>query len=73
MRALGEVANSPFRDPILEMGINSAEGEFLARFFARLNECGVGKAPIVSVVVGNFYAVLGGEPLECALGIDGLG
>ncbi len=55
------------------MSVNSAEGEFLARFFARSNECDVGKAPVVTVVVGDFYAVLGGEPLECALGIDGLG
>ncbi len=55
------------------MGVNSAEGEFLARFFARSNECSVGKAPVVAVVVGNLYAVLGGKPLECALGINGLG
>jgi hypothetical protein len=55
------------------MGVNSAEGEFLARFFARSNECSVGKAPVVAVVVGNFYAMLGGKPLECSLGIDGLG
>jgi hypothetical protein len=55
------------------MGINSAEGEFLAQFFARSNDCGVGEAPVVAVVVGDFYAVLGGELLECALGINGLG
>ncbi len=73
MHALGEVANSPFHDLILEMGINSAEGEFLVWFFARSKECGVGEAPIVTVVVGDFYAVLGGKPLKCALGIDNLG
>ncbi len=55
------------------MGVNSTEGEFLARFFARSNECGVGEVPVVAVVVGDFYAVLGGEPLKCALGINGLG
>jgi hypothetical protein len=54
------------------MGIYSAKGEFLSRFLAPADEGGVCKAPIIAVVMGDLDAVLGGETLERALGIDGL-
>ncbi len=72
-RALGEVANGPLCNSILEMSIHSAEGEFLVRFLARADKSGVGEAPIVTVVVGNPDAVLGGVALEGSLGVDSFG
>jgi hypothetical protein len=55
------------------MSIHSAEGEFLVQFLARADKSGVGKAPIVAVVVGNPDAMLGGVALEGSLGVDGFG
>ncbi len=72
-RALREVANGPLCNFILEMSIHSAEGEFLVRFLARVDKSGVGKAPIVAVVVGDPDAVLGGVALEGSLGVNGFG
>ena len=55
------------------MGIDTTKGECLARLFARAHEGGVGKAPIVAVVVCNLHSVLGGIALERMLGINGFG
>jgi hypothetical protein len=72
-RALQQVVNGSFSHPILEMRIDSAEGEFLPRLLARANESSVGKSSVVAMVVSNFHTVLSGESFECTLGMDGLG
>ncbi len=45
----------------------------MVQFLARADKSGVGKAPIVAVVVGNPDAMLGGVALEGSLGVDGFG
>jgi hypothetical protein len=72
-RALRQVANGSFSHPILEMRIDSAEGEFLLRLLARANKSSVRKSSVVAMVVSNFHTVLSGELFECTLGINGLG
>ncbi len=67
-RALREVADGALGDPVLKMGIHSAEGELLSCFVAGLFEGVVLEAPIVAVVVEYPHAVLGGECLEGAFG-----
>ena len=67
-RALREIADTALGDPILKMGIHTAEGELLSRFVAGLLEGVVVEAPIAVVVVEYPHAVLGGECLEGAFG-----
>jgi hypothetical protein len=50
-RALQEVADGALGDPILEMGIDAAEGELLSSFVAGLFEGVVLEAAIVAMVV----------------------
>ncbi len=50
-RALGEVTDTAFGDPILKMGIDAAEGELLSCFVAGLSESVVLEAAIVAMVV----------------------
>ncbi len=71
--ALRQVPNGSFSNPILEMRIDSAEGEFLPRLLARANESSVGESSVVAMVVSNFHTVLSGKSFERTLGIDGLG
>jgi hypothetical protein len=53
------------------MGIYATEGELLMRFVARLLERIVGELTIVTVIMLNFYAVLGSKGLEGAFGGNG--
>ncbi len=69
-RALREVADGALGDPILEMGIDAAEGELLSRFVAGLFEGVVLEAAIVAMVVEYPHAVLSGECLKCAFGSE---
>jgi hypothetical protein len=69
-RALREVADRAPGDPILKMGIHTAEGELLLRFVAGLFESVVLEAAIVAVVVEYPHTVLGGECLEGAFGSE---
>ncbi len=72
-RALRQVANGSFSYPILEMRIDSAEGEFLPRLLARANKSSVGESSIVAMLVSNFHTVLSSKLFERMLGINGLG
>ncbi len=65
--AFREIADRALGDAILEMSIDSAEGELLSRVVAGLFE-GVVLAPIIAVVMEDFHAVLGGECLKGACG-----
>ena len=67
-RALQEIVDGALGDPVLKMGIHTAEGELLSRFMAGLLESAVMEAPIVAVVVEYPHAVLGGKCLEGAFG-----
>ena len=67
-RALREIADGALGDAILEVGIDSAEGELLSRIVAGLLEGVVLEAPIFAVVMEDFHAVLGGKCLEGAFG-----
>ena len=69
-RAVRQVANRAFRDPILEMGVHAAQSKSLSRSLACLFEGVVLESAIVAVVMRNFDAVVGGELLEGALGLD---
>ena len=66
--AFREIADRALGDAILEMSIDSAEGELLSRVVAGLFEGVVLEAPIIAVVMEDFHAVLGGECLEGAFG-----
>jgi hypothetical protein len=55
-------------DAILEVGIDTAEGELLSCVVAGLLEGVVIEAPVVAVVVLDPHAVLGSEGLEGAFG-----
>ncbi len=72
-RSLRQVANGTFSHPILEILIDSAEGEFFPQLLARANESSVGESSVVAMVVSKFHTVLSGESFERTLGIDGLG
>ncbi len=65
--ALREVPDGMLGNSILEMRIDPAEGELLLVLLACLLECIVRKSTIVTMVVIDGYAVLGGESLECFL------
>ena len=69
-RAVGEVTNRAFCDPILKMGVYSAQSESLPRCLACLFEGVVLKSAIVAVIVRNFDAVVGCELLKGTLGFD---
>ncbi len=68
MCALREITDRALGDAILEVGIDSAEGELLSHVVAGLLEGVVLEAPIIAVVVEDLDAVLSGECLEGAFG-----
>ena len=70
--ALREIADRALGDAILEVGIDAAEGELLSGVVAGLLEGVVIESPIVAVVMLDLHAVLGGEGLEGAFGLDSL-
>jgi hypothetical protein len=70
--ALREIADRALGDAILEVGIDAAEGELLSGVVAGLLEGVVIESPIVAVVMLDSHAVLGGEGLEGAFGLDSL-
>ena len=70
--ALQEIVDRVLGDALLEMSIDSAEGELLSRVVAGLPEGVVLKAPVVAVVVEDLHAVFSGECFEGAFGGDGL-
>jgi hypothetical protein len=70
-RALQEIADGALGDAVLEVSIYASEGELLARIVACLLECIVEESTIVTVIMLNFYAVLGGKGLEGVFGGDG--
>ena len=70
--AFREIADRALGDAILEMSIDSAEGELLSRVMAGLFEGVVLETPIIAVVMEDFHAVLGGECLEGTFGGLGL-
>ncbi len=59
----GEVADGALGNAILEVGIDSAEGELLSRIVAGLLEGVVEEATVVAVVVLDLHTVFGGEGL----------
>ena len=69
--ALREVSDGAFCYPILKMRVDPAEGESLLCLVAGLHERGVLESSVVAVVVCDFYAVVGSELLEGALGFNG--
>jgi hypothetical protein len=69
---LREVADGSLGDAILEMGIDAAEGELLSGVVAGLLESVVEESPVVAVIMLDSHAVLGGEGLEGAFGLDSL-
>ena len=66
--ALREIEDGALGDTILEVGIDSAEGELLSRVVAGLSEGIVLETPIIAVVVEDLHIVLGSECLEGAFG-----
>ena len=66
--ALQEIADRALGNAILEVGIDSAEGELLPCIVAGLSEGIVLETPVIPVVVEDLHAVLGGECLEGAFG-----
>ena len=70
--AFREISDRALGDAILEMSIDSAEGELLSRVMAGLFEGVVLEVPIIAVVMLDSHAVLGGEGLEGAFGLDSL-
>jgi hypothetical protein len=73
VRAFQEIADGALGDTILEMGVHATEGEFLARFVARLLERIVRELTVVAVIMLNFYAVLGSKGLKGMFGSNGFG
>ncbi len=67
---LSEVADGLFCDAILEMSIDSTEGEMLPLCTAAVLEGVVCKLSIVAVVVEDMDAVLLGKVLEGLLGFN---
>ena len=61
--ALREIADRALRNAILEVGIDSAEGELLSCIVVGLSEGIVLETPVIAVVVEDLYAVLGAECL----------
>ncbi len=70
--AFQEVVDGLLGDAILKVCVNATEGKLLALFMAGLFECVIGKLPVVTTVMLNFYAVLSGNGLKGALGGNGL-
>ena len=71
-RALEEIVDGALGDAILEVGIDAAEGELLSGVLADLLEGVVIESPVVAVVMLDSHAVLGGEGLDGAFGLDSL-
>ena len=69
---LAEIPNGLLSDPILEMGVDAAEGEPLICTRTCSFEVVVGKSTIVALVIQYFYAVLIGKVLKGSLGVDSL-
>ena len=69
---LAEIPNGLLSDPILEMGVDAAEGEPLICARTCSFEVVVGKSTIVAMVIQYFYAVLIGKVLKGSLGVDSL-
>jgi hypothetical protein len=57
---------------ILEVSVYAIEGELLMRVVACLLECIVGELTVLTVIMLNFYALLGGKGLEGAFGGNSL-
>ena len=70
--ALGEVADGLLGNPILEMGVDAAEGESLLGHLTCCLEIVVCKTAIVTVIMLDANAVLLGKSLKGMLGFDGL-
>ena len=68
MCALREVADGALGDAVLEVSIDTTEGELLTRVVAGLLESVVVEMPVVTMVMLDSYAVLSGEGLEGVLG-----
>ena len=66
--ALREVVDGALGNAILEVGIDSTEGELLSHVVAGLLESVVLEAPVVTVVLEDLHAVLSGECLKGAFG-----
>ncbi len=66
--ALREIVDRVLGDAILEVGIDSAEGELLSRVVAGLLEGVAVEVPVVAVVVEDLHAVLVGKCLESVFG-----
>ena len=69
--ALGEVANAALGNAILEVGVYATEGKLLVGVIACLFEGIVGELPVVTVIVLDLNAVLGGKGLKGVFGSDG--
>ncbi len=67
-----EVTDSLLGNAILEVSVHGIEGKMLALLVASLLERVFRELPIVTMIMLNFYAVLGGEGLEGSFGGDGL-
>ena len=59
--ALRQVSDGLLSNPILEMGIHAAKGEFLLLLLAVEAKKIVRETPIIAMIVGDADAVLGGE------------
>ncbi len=70
-RALREVTDGALGNAILEVSVYATEGELLALFVACLLICIVGKPTVVTVVMLNFYTILGGKGLKGTFGGNG--
>ena len=66
--ALRHVSDGSLHYSILKVGIDPTEGGLLIDLLARHLEVVVGKLSIVTVVMLDPDAVLGGESFECLLG-----
>ena len=62
--ALGEAADGLLGNTILEMGVDTAEGESLTGLFACRLEIVVSKAAVIAVVMFDANTVLFGESFE---------
>ena len=69
-RTLQQVANQALCDSILKMCVHTAKGELLSCVLACLFEGVVRKSLIVAMIVQNFNAMVSGELLDGALGLD---
>ncbi len=72
MRALQEVADGLLGNAILKVCIHATEGKLQVLFVTGLFECIIRKTPVVTMIILNFYAVLGSKGLKGAFDGDGL-